>query len=273
MEAADWAGAIGETWAEEWPRTDRALKPVGEALVAAAARCVANGAPSRILDIGCGAGSTSIALSRVLPGAYITGIDLSSALVAAACVRAATAEHCAFEVADAASWTGGDGFELLVSRHGIMFFADPAAALGHLRARAVPDAPFVFSCFRDPALNPWASAVAALVPDAAPGEPDAPGPFAFADHERVARLLTEAGWKAAEAAPLDFAYVAGAGEDPVADAVGFFRRIGPTAHALRGLVGEARKRLLDGLEGLSRAHLADGRVTFPAAAWIWSARA
>ncbi len=272
MQASDWAGTIGETWAEEWVRTDRTFAPVDDALVAAVAGRLAGVAAPRILDVGCGAGRTSLSLADALPGATITGIDLSPALVAAARDRAGAASRCRFAVADAGRWADEDGFDLIVSRHGVMFFDDPVAALAQIRTRASSGAPLLFSCFRSPALNPWASGLARLVGGPAP-DPHAPGPFAFADAERVARLLAAAGWRDAAAVPLDFAYVAGDGADPIADAVGFFRRIGPTAFALRSAEQADRDRLLAGLDTLVRAHLADGRVVFPAAAWIWSARA
>ena len=61
--------------------------------------------------------------------------------------------------------------------------------------------------------------------------------------------------------------------DPIADAVDFFRRIGPAAPALRQATGSDRRRLLDGVARLAQDHLVDGAVVFPAAAWIWSAAA
>ena len=270
MQATDWAGAIGETWAEEWVRTDRTFAPVDEALVAAIATRLADTEAPRILDVGCGAGRTSLSLSEALPDARIAGIDLSPALIAAAEARAGTPSRCRFTVADAGLWAAEDGFDLIASRHGVMFFDDPVAALAHIRTRAAPGAPLVFSCFQAPSRNPWASGLASLVGGPAP-DPYAPGPFAFADETRVAGLLVAAGWRDPHATPLDFSYVAGGGDDPVADAVGFFMRIGPTAFAMRTAEGAERERLHAGLEALVRDHLVDGQIVFPAAAWLWSA--
>jgi len=274
MQASDWAGAIGETWAEEWVRTDRTFAPVDAALVAAIAARLAGVDAPRILDVGCGAGRTSLSLADALPDAQVTGIDLSPALVAAAQGRAGDDSRCRcrFLVADAGTWTDEGGFDLIASRHGVMFFDDAVAALATIRARAAPGAPLVFSCFRAPSLNPWASGLARLVGGPAP-DPFAPGPFAFADSQHVAGLLAAAGWRGAHAIPLDFTYVAGGGADPVADAVGLFLRIGPTAFAMRTAEGGERERLRAGLDALVRDHLIDGEVAFPAAAWIWSATA
>jgi 2-polyprenyl-3-methyl-5-hydroxy-6-metoxy-1,4-benzoquinol methylase len=80
----EWRGRVGEAWAEEWRRTDRTLAPVNEALVAAIAGQAAAFEAPGILDVGCGAGATSLALAERIEGAQVTGIDLSAPLVAAA---------------------------------------------------------------------------------------------------------------------------------------------------------------------------------------------
>jgi SAM-dependent methyltransferase len=272
MDSSEWAGRVGDLWAEEWRRTDRSFVPVDAGLVEAAAAHVADVPKPLILDIGCGAGTTSLSLARRLADASITGIDLSPAQLEVARSRAADVPHCRFEQGDASRWAGEKGFDLLVSRHGIMFFADPVAAFAHLRSLARPGGGLIFSCFQSPALNVWASGLAHLMPGG-PGDPYAPGPFAFADERHVADILAQAGWRDAQARSLPFDYVAGAGEDPVADAMDYFRRIGPTARAFRDLDEAGRDRLLDGLDVIIRKHHAGDRVSFPAAAWIWSASA
>jgi SAM-dependent methyltransferase len=272
MDKSEWSGRVGDVWAEEQRRTDRTFEPVDEALVAAAVAAVQGIAAPRILDIGCGAGTTSFSLAARLPEAEITGIDLSPALAKAAAARAADKPHCRFEQADATLWSGASGFDLLVSRHGVMFFDDPVAAFVHLRSLAEEDGRLAFSCFRSPKENVWASALAHLMPGG-PADPHAPGPFAFADRDRVGGILAQAGWRDAKANALDFGYVAGAGDDPVADANDFFARIGPVSRAIRELDEAGRERLRAALDEQVRAHHKDGVVSFPAAAWIWEARA
>jgi SAM-dependent methyltransferase len=273
MDKSEWAGRVGDVWAEEQRRTDRTFEPVDAALVATAVKAVEGRTAPRILDVGCGAGTTSFSLAARLPDAEITGIDLSPALTKAATARAADQPRCRFEQADATRWAGAQGFDLLVSRHGVMFFDDPVAAFIHLRSLAKQDeGRLVFSCFRSPKENVWASALAHLMPGG-PADPHAPGPFAFADRDRVAGILSQAGWKNAQATPLDFGYVAGAGADPVDDANDFFARIGPVSRAIRELDEGGRERLRAGLDEQVRAHHRDGEVNFPAAAWIWEARA
>jgi SAM-dependent methyltransferase len=276
-EAYEWRGKVGEVWAEEWRRTDRSLAPVNAALVAAAAAAAALRDSPRILDVGCGAGATSLALAEAIAGAEIVGIDLSEALVEAARERAAGRASLRFEVADAAQWMPAQaGFDLIVSRHGLMFFEDPVAAFAHLRTLTGPDARLLFSCFRARAENQWAAALLPILERFAPAAPGAPdsgvGPFAFADPARIEAILGQAGFAPPQIRPLDFDFVAGAGEDPVADAVAYFRRIGPFAALLRSLDEEASRAALAQLAGIVAGHRAAGQVRFRAAAWLVTAK-
>ena len=272
MDSNEWSGRVGDVWAEEWRRTDRSFVPIDAALVDAAVARVGSIAAPSIVDIGCGAGATSLALAARLRAAEIVGVDLSSALIDVARSRAAAGSNCRFEQGDASSWAGKDDLDLLVSRHGVMFFAEPIAAFAHLRGLVRPGGGLVFSCFRAPSLNPWASGLSHLMQSALT-DPHAPGPFAFADPDRVAGILGRAGWRDAHPQALDFDYVAGGGTDPVADAIDYFRRIGPVARALRDMDEPGRSRLEQGLFDLVRRHRHGDRVSFPAAAWIWSATA
>ena len=268
--AQEWQGRVGQNWAAEWERTDRSFAALTPHLLAA----IAAEPGKRIIDIGCGAGELSLAVSAAQPDAQITGVDISEELVAAARSRAASHANLSFTVADASSWTAdGAAPDLYVSRHGVMFFSDPPAAFAHLSAVAAPGARMVFSCFRPAAENPWAMEIARLLP---PGRPTAavdfpPGPFAFADPDHARRCLQ--GWRDITFLPLDFAYVAGSGANPVADALSFFSRIGPAAAAIRTLPDQARAGFERGLLELVQSRHVGGRVCFPAAAWLVAATA
>lgn len=272
MDKSEWTGRAGDVWAEEWRRTDRSFVPVDQRLVETAIARVAGREDPDVLDIGCGAGTTTLNIARRLPRASFTGIDLSAALLDVARTRAADLPQCRFVQGDASFWPGDKAFDLLVSRHGVMFFDDPVAAFTHLHGLAKPGGALVFSCFGAPERNVWASGLSHLMP-AVPGFPFAAGPFAFADAGRVADILARAGWRDAVPRPFDFDYVAGEGDDPEADAIDFFRRIGPVARAARDLDDGGRARLFEGLAALIREHRAGNRVTLPATAVIWSATA
>ncbi|MEO5939083.1 MAG: class I SAM-dependent methyltransferase [Sphingomonas sp.] len=266
----EWTGRTGDVWADEWRRTDRSFDGLSEHLNAA----ILAAAPTtgRAIDLGCGAGGTSIALATARLGVDVTGLDISAALIAIARQRSAGIGNLQFNVADTAVLDPAIGADLLVSRHGVMFFPDPVAAFTAIRAAAQPRATLVFSCFRDRTANPWALLSDELVGAAPPPLPGyVPGPFGFADRAFVTDLLARSGWENAEAMAVDYHYIAGQGDDPVADAVDFFTRIGPVARAIAEQSTDRRPELSSRLKALLAPHVAGNTVVFPAAAWIWTA--
>jgi len=274
-DADQWRGRVGEVWAEEWRRTDRSfagLAPLLDAAILAVA-------PERsaALDVGCGAGTTGLALAAARPGLRVTGVDLSAELVAVAAERAAAVPNFDAEVADVSAPSASlvaRRFDLAVSRHGVMFFADPVAGLSAIRRLLEPGARLVFSCFQSPARNAWATELGPAVAGTLPAlSGHAPGPFAFADPDRVAALLDAAGWTHAEVHAAEWRYVAGEGADPVADALGFATRIGPAARALAEVPAGERDAAFARLRAALDRRRTGTTVDFPAAAWIWTARA
>lgn len=267
---SEWREQVGRSWADNYRLTDRAFSGLTERLLGRIGGCDGQAA----LDVGCGAGELSLALARGNPNARIIGVDVSSDLVSAARVRGETLENVSFVEADAAHWKPDDfAPDLLLSRHGVMFFDVPVMAFANLRQISAPGARLVFSCFRSPSLNPWASELASLLELPSVGESTAAGPFAFADKEHVTGILDNAGWREVSFDPVDFAYIAGAGDDPVEEALQFFRRIGPAAPALRALDEEGRERAEGWLRTWLDEHRSGNLVAFPAAAWIVTANA
>jgi SAM-dependent methyltransferase len=269
-DAGEWQGRSGDAWASEWRRTDRAFGPLTERLLERSREFRFE----RALDVGCGAGELSLALARGRPQIEVVGVDISPAVIQAARERGDNRDNAAFEVADAASWQPADGFapDLVVSRHGVMFFDDPVAAFEHLAAIAAPGAGLMFSCFRDPAENPFFSEMAKVLPAAHAPTADGPGPFAFADSGRVEQILAAAGWSALQFEPFDFAMIAGAGRDPVGDAVHYFTHIGPAARALREMADHERERCVERINDLAQRNRFENIVSLRAATWIVTGR-
>lgn len=266
---AEWSGPVGDVWAQQWRATDLSFSELAPLLDAT----ILDAAPEtgRAIDIGCGAGGTSIALALARPRLAVTGIDLSPGLVAVARERGAGIANLRFEVGDAARIAAGSA-DLLLSRHGVMFFDDPVAAFAGLRKAVPGEGRFVFSCFRAFELNRWAVEIASAVAgDAVSPPPAGPGPFAFADPAHVHAILSESGWRGEERS-VDYAYRAAHGPNAVDDALAFFTRIGPAARALANLDGADRGAAETRLRAVLRSRLQDDVVAFPAAAWIWSCR-
>lgn len=265
---SDWQAQVGRSWAENYRLTDRSFAGLTERLLERISEREGNA----VLDLGCGAGELALAVARQRPGARVVGVDLSHDLVAVANERGAQHGNASFVHADAAGWSEpGFAPDVLISRHGVMFFDDPVSAFAAIRANAAPGAELVFSCFRAAAENPWASELARLLDLPPPANPAAPGPFAFADPSYVEGILTGAGWHGVGFEAVNFAYVAGKGEDPVEDALGLFRRIGPAAAALRALEGETRTRAEGWIRDWLCGHRSGDLVAFEAAAWIVTA--
>ena len=267
--AYDWAGRVGDTWADEWRRTDLSfadLSPQLDAAILAAAP-----ETGQAVDIGCGAGGTAIALAAARPGLSILGIDLSSNLVETAQGRASAYPNLRFDVGDASRLEGIKA-DLLFSRHGVMFFDDPIAAFARLRQTATADARLIFSCFRDAALNPWVTETVSAVTGTPPKKRGtAPGPFAFADADHVHSILRASAWSG-DARAVDYSYRAGEGATAVDDALSFFSRIGPAAAELRELDSAAQEAGRERLRAVLSTRLRNDAVDFPASAWIWSCR-
>jgi SAM-dependent methyltransferase len=273
MNAAGWTGANGDVWALEWERTDRSFSALSAELDRTISDAMAGGQVA-VADVGCGAGGTALAAARANDRAQLTGIDISPALIVVAQTRAAAVPNARFIMAPVEQAIDDAGpFDLIVSRHGVMFFDDPVDAFTRMRGATRPGGRLTFSCFRAAPLNGWARDMMAAVGETPPTKAGyVPGPFAFADETFVRDLLANAGWTDIQAHPVDFPYRAGGGDDPVADAVGFFSRIGPAARALKLADPTERPAILERVTALCCARLQDGHVDFPAAAWIWSAR-
>jgi len=269
-EKAEWEGGVGRSWADEWRRTDRSFAELTPRLLEAIAALPGQD----VVDIGCGAGELSLAIAEARPQARVLGIDVSADLVATATIRAQGRRNCAFALADAAEWEPDRGApDLYVSRHGVMFFSDPAAAFTHLAEVAQERAGLCFSCFRSPRENAWASGIADLLPPGTGALPDpqAPGPFAFADAQRVCGILERAGWRDVAFASHDIRYLAGVGSDPVGEALALFARIGPAARAMRDLPESERPAFQARLGEFVAEHRAGDTVAFAAAVWIVTA--
>lgn len=270
-----WNSKVGDTWARMQAQLDLAFTPVTSALLSLAAPQPGENA----LDIGCGTGETTLALAAAVgDDGSALGLDISDQLLARARERAEELlSEADFRNADAATFADEDDFDLIVSRFGVMFFDDPAAAFANLHQRAAAGGRLCFACWQPAADNLWASlpmqALADILPPVPATDPHAPGPFAFADPERVHGILAAAGWQDIAFHAVPFTMVIGEGDDPVASAVHFNLRIGGAARLVRDAGPEVEPAAKAALAKALAPYAADGIVGLPGAVWLVSARA
>jgi ubiquinone/menaquinone biosynthesis C-methylase UbiE len=269
---AYWNGPGGERWRARQPLQDVLLAPVGQLLMERAAPR----AGERVLDIGCGAGATSIALARqVAPNGGVLGVDVSAALLERARQLAPPQLPVEFVLADATVYPFEPGrADLLFSRFGVMFFADPARSFTNMRAGLRPGARMVFACWRPPRENPWLmlplQAAYRHVPRLPEVGPEEPGLFSFASEQRVRRILEGAGFSAIRLEPVDpsFDLADGHGVDrAVETALG----IGPASRALDDQPPELRVAAAEAIRAVLEPYQDGNRVPLRGAIWIVSA--
>jgi len=193
--------AMRDNWttgAEGWVRNERifdaALSPFTVAILGAADL----GSASRVLDVGCGAGTLLEAAAAA--GADAVGVDISPVMVEAARRRAPTAivVTADAQTADLLAAAPGPPFDRVISRFGVMFFADPEEAFTNIRAATAPRARLVFACWREGEDDIFSLGLHGLMarvaePRARP-MPGAPGPMGLANADRVREVLTVSGW-------------------------------------------------------------------------------
>jgi SAM-dependent methyltransferase len=272
--APEWATSSGDIWAERWRDTDAALAGLAPDLLSAIVAHAPTGAFCA-LEVGCGPGSTSIDVARACPNARITACDISPALVQIAQQRIAEVRQIRVILGDAEAVAASEGpFDLIFSRHGVMFFPDPVRAFRSLRTGANSGASLAFSCFQRWESNPWASELASAAAGkvlAPPGRE--PSGFAFADTDYVHQILSSSGWTEAEPQAVAFRYVAGEGNDAVDYALSFLSDLGPASRVLQSLPDEDRSAAVDRMRSVIERHVDGAAVVFSAAAWIWQAKA
>lgn len=268
---AFWNGVGGDIWVARQDHTDITLAPVSKALLALAAPR----AGERVLDVGCGCGTLTLELARALgPAGRVTALDISAPMLAEGQARAAAAgiAHVDWLQADAAT-AALEEFDLLLSNFGTMFFGDPVAAFAHMRRAASPGARMAFVCWRPLVENPWMGvpmqAAAAHLPPRPKANLQAPGMFAFADPQRVAQVLTAAGWTPPRLDKLDLDLDIAAGRG-LEQAVAQSTQIGAVNSWLRGQPAEAVQAATASIRQALAPHCDGASVRLPGAMWLVS---
>lgn len=232
-----------EPWVAFRPALDAMLEPLGDAVLARTAPSPGD----RVLDVGCGCGSTTLELAELVgPSGEVVGIDVSGPMLDVA--RHAAADHGATNVSFVEGDAGThpfepDAYDVIFSRLGVMFFEEPDAAFANLHRALRRDGRLGFVCWRSLEDNGWTTeprdAVASIVPLPPPPPADAPGPFSLGSEERIRLLLSTAGFVEVVIEPHDEPLLIGRGH--VEEAIEFYLRLLPTGY----LMFEPDRHLLD----------------------------
>jgi ubiquinone/menaquinone biosynthesis C-methylase UbiE len=271
---AYWNGPGGQHWTDRQAVQDIVLAPISDILMAQAEPKAGN----RIIDVGCGCGATSIALAeRVAPAGFVLGVDISAPMLARARQLAPKVLPLDFVLADATVYPfDPHSFDLLVSRFGVMFFAEPAVSFANLRSALQQEGRVAFACWREPKHNPWMmtplQAVYEHVPKLPQVGPEDPGPFSFASEERVRRILGEAGYTEIAMQPHDLSLDLAIGHGLDAAVQGALE-IGPASRALQDHPEEVRQAARVSIREALAPFATGQSVMLPAAIWIVTARA
>jgi SAM-dependent methyltransferase len=269
---AYWNGQTGRKWAEDQAQMDRMMQAMTDVVMAAA---VPQPGES-VIDIGCGAGATLLAISDAVgPGGSVLGVDISRPMLEVARRRLAGRTHVHLAEVDASTYHFPPaGADLIVSKFGVMFFADPEKAFRNMRLAVKPGGRLAFICWRKLAENPFATVPmgAALkhLPPQPPADPNAPGPFAFADPVRVGHILTEAGFQTPAFAAFDSTMTVGrSAPDAAREAV----QMGMASRLLMNASPEVKDAVIQDLTVEYEKRMTHDGVTFPAHCWVVTASA
>ena len=270
---AFWNGLGGERWTKAQESADRVLAPVSAALLARAAAQ----SGERVMDIGCGCGDTSIALAEsVGPTGHVLGLDVSETMLARARQRAPRGASVRLVLADATVHPFKPAsYDLLVSRFGVMFFADPAASFANMRMGLRTGGHVAFACWREPKQNPWAmtplQAVYKHVPRMPSPGPDDPGLFSFAQDTRVRRILSDAGFASTsmEKCDISFDIAQGNGLDAAVETA---LTLGPSMRAMKDATPEVKVACKTSIREALAPHVSGQSVPLGAGIWIVTAQ-
>jgi ubiquinone/menaquinone biosynthesis C-methylase UbiE len=273
-----WNGEAGSNWSERDDQMSAMLRPLG-------AEAIERAAPEAgewVLDIGCGCGDTTVELAwAVGSSGGALGVDISAPMLVTAnqkidSLAEELRDGITFKLADASSHDFAPAtFDLLFSRFGVMFFADPAAAFANMRGALKPGGRLTFLCWGPVDQNDWImvpmKAARAHLPPPEPMEPGAPGPFAFADTAYVTKILQTAGFTDIDFEATEPTMKMGDGESLDAS-VEFFMELGPVSGGLVDQPESVRNAVRESVLAAVSDRYLDGYVQLPGKCWLVTAR-
>lgn len=266
-----WQEDAGPKWAEHADQMDRRIGHLGDAAMDRLELAPGHS----VLDVGCGCGATALQMAqRVGSSGSATGVDLSEVMLNVARTRARQLglKNVSFQRADVQTHAFSEKFDAIYSRFGVMFFDNPETAFQNLAESLKPGGRLAFVCWCSPKINPWLAVPRAAIEDLVemppPPDPGAPGPFAFADPQRVLGLLEQAGLEGGTYDRQEAVLKLGPDVD---SAIQFYFELGPFSDLLSESTPTVRERCMDALRRALEPFQSDDGVAMPTSTWLVSA--
>ncbi|MBI3700788.1 MAG: methyltransferase domain-containing protein [Afipia sp.] len=271
-QAEYWNGQGGQHWTQQQKVQDLVLEPVLDILIERAK--IKPG--ERVLDIGCGCGASTFVLAQKTGSSgHVTGLDISEPMLGRARELTPQGAPIDFVLADATVYDFKPAsVDMLFSRFGVMFFADPTASFKNMRKALRPNGRMIFACWRTPRENPMLimplQEAYKHVPKLPEVKPEDPGPFAFADDQRLKSILSAAGFASVEIdrADLKFDIATGKGLDAALETA---TSIGPASRAIAGQPPALAKAAVESIRSALAKHQSGNRVLLDGSIWIVTA--
>jgi len=271
-----WNSITTQVWADQHETVDRLFAGLTQVVLELAAPAPGE----RVIDIGCGSGTTVLELAKYVgPGGYVLGADVSRHFVERARERIAAAgiRNANVLLADVSTHAfQPHSFDLAFSRFGVMFFADPIATFTKLHNAMKTRGRLAFAAFRTAEENSWCTAafkaVQNLLPLVPPSESKETGQFSWADPARVRRILESAGFQNFSLTPHD-PLIELAGPGGAEAAADFAMHVGPIARAAQGVSAQQQKAVRASLKNFFQSHDSPRGIVLPGAIWVVRARA
>lgn len=263
MDKEYWDEIAGPAWVADQKNLDATLAPYAHTLEGA----LSSVNDGRIVDVGCGCGATTLLARKCAPRAEILGLDVSRPMLALAEQRARGSgdDATCFVRGDAAEHAVEAGtVDLVISRFGVMFFADPAAAFAHMREWLAPGAKMVVVVWAERGENPWMTEMVGVLArhfELPASDPNAPGPFALGHPDRRRAVWAGAGLRVTEETSLTSPVRVRGDLETVTS---FYAERGPLATALREAEPKTKAAAMASLRArVGELHDGDG-ISLPA---------
>ena len=269
-----WSGAGGDVWVDKQREMDIMLNPLGERVI----QGLDLKEETKILDIGCGCGATTLEIAKIVNQGEVIGVDISEPMLERATQTASdmALTNISYQVKDVqVDEMPNNYFDIAFSRFGVMFFEDPFEAFNNINHSLKDDGQLSFVCWQHASLNPWQSLSIQVIKeflDLPAPPPKSPGPFAFEDKSYIEEILNASGFRDIEIKDNQEDIIMFSGKS-IREACEDYLTINPVVtEMLKNSPSELREEILEALIGkFSNYHKDDG-LLFPSATWIVTAK-